>query len=96
MSTSATIETEWAATTYHASADGYPRSMEPYIEDIIETAREIAQEEYKEPEDKWQRECKRLLDEKTEGNYSELSKTVRGRGNYHYVIGRDGEVTVKD
>lgn len=96
MSTSAKIQLPTTSREFYVSSDGYPDTMETYIQDIIETAKNNARRKYKNPKAHWEEELERLFNKKTEGMYSELSVYNNSFVEYVYTISPKGEISVTE
>lgn len=82
MTTSATVELP-NGVWYYVGSDGYPDTIEPILEDLVQKAVDAAEEKYKEPDEYWVEE----LDQRVSAQFKPLD--FYSQGDYHYRITED-------
>lgn len=92
MSTSAIVKVEGSPTVrFTVSHDGYPDAMVPYLEELVERARE------KETGETFHTKLMNVLHAEADDDSIMLERTnTLSQGEYEYCIMKDGSVVVED
>lgn len=96
MSTGANIKVPFQNQDYYVESDGYPQNVVPYLESIVEDAKENAEEKYTDPDEYWVEQLQLEFDDRTGGMYPELVLYNNQFCSYNYKITEDGEVLYRE
>lgn len=84
MSTGAEIQTPWNQ-TYYLTHDGYPNEVEPFINGLVEEARN--------KDEKFLTALQNKFNQLADSQDHMLNRDGAGGTQYKYVVDRDGDVT---
>jgi hypothetical protein len=96
MSTGAKIEVPFSSRKeYFIDSGGYPDTVVPYLEGIVEEVKERAEKKYENPDENWTEQLRLEFDDRSNGYYSELATYNGEIVSYEYKIEEDGNILHK-